>query len=133
MKSVNAIILNKEKKFLVIKRKDGIHGGKWAFPGGIVEKNETNEQALKREVKEETGLEITKIIKKIAIYHYPRENKSDTQGTSYLVSVKSTRVNINDEVEEFRWVSIEELEELDHIRGLEDEALKVISLLHNTL
>ena len=63
---VNAIIKSRDgSRFLAIKRKDGIHAGKWAFPGGVVEKGETAEDALKREVKEETGLDISRIIRKI--------------------------------------------------------------------
>ena len=60
MRVVNAIIKDNDK-FLIIKRKEGIHAGKWAFPGGIIEENESSEQALKREIKEELNLDIKKI------------------------------------------------------------------------
>src|SRR3989344_113324 len=106
-KVVNAIILNSsKKKVLIIKRKGGIHSNKWAFPGGIVEKNETSKQALAREVKEELGLNIKKIIKKIGDYEYFRENKEKTFGESYLVSVENLRIKINlMEISKFKWVT----------------------------
>ncbi len=126
---VNAIVKHpKENKFLTIKRKKGIHSGKWAFPGGIVETGESNEIALKRELKEETGLELLKIIKKISDYSYSRPEGRNTQGNSYLIEVKDERVSINEESSEYRWVTIEEFEELDHIEGLEEEIFNSIYL-----
>ena len=53
-----SVIIIKDGKVLLGKRK-GSHGaGTWAFPGGLIEKNEGFEQTCKREVKEETDLEI---------------------------------------------------------------------------
>jgi len=125
MRVVNAIILNKEK-FLVIKRKEGLHSGLWAFPGGIAEKGETDEQALSREIKEETGLQIKKIIRKIADYNYSGEDNTETKGSSYLVLVDNFDVQINNEVSEFKWVSLEELEQLNHVPYIEEEAMKAL-------
>jgi len=121
-KVVNGIILNKSK-FLIIKRKEGLHAGKWAFPGGILEKGETDKDALVREIKEETNLDIKKIGRKISTYNYKRENELVT-GNSYLIFVNSFDVKINNEIDDFRWVTIEELENLELAPGIEEEALK---------
>lgn len=52
-------IIIKEDKILLIKKVSGPYDGKLDLPGGTIEFGETPEQTLKRELKEETGLEIT--------------------------------------------------------------------------
>ncbi len=131
MDVVNAIIKSRDGiRFLAIKRKEGIHAGKWAFPGGIVEKGETAEDALKREVKEETGLDISRIIRKISDYEYSRggeEPVKKSRGQCFLVSIKNLKgaenVKISSEIADFRWVTPEEFESMGHIEGLDDEAM----------
>src|SRR4030067_2262609 len=54
---VGAIILDGEK-ILLEKRKNAPGKGKWSVPGGLVEHGEGVEQAVIREVKEETGLDV---------------------------------------------------------------------------
>ena len=130
MNVVNAIIKSKEgTKFLVIKRKEGIHAGKWAFPGGIVEKGETSEEALKREVKEEVGLDIEKIIRKISKYEYGRgeeELRKKSKGQCFLVAVKNENVKTSPEIADYKWVTLEEFESLEHIEGLDEEAMSAL-------
>ena len=56
-----AVILTRDDKVLLMKRK-GPHGpGTWTTPGGHMEFGETPEQCATREVKEEVGVEITAI------------------------------------------------------------------------
>ncbi|MDO6524215.1 8-oxo-dGTP diphosphatase MutT [Motilimonas sp. 1_MG-2023] len=51
------IIINPEQQVLISRRLDHQHqGGKWEFPGGKVEANETPEQALIRELQEEVNI-----------------------------------------------------------------------------
>ena len=60
MKRINAVyalLLNDEKnKVLMVCNKD--NNDSWTLPGGAVEDNETLEQAIIREVEEETGLTV---------------------------------------------------------------------------
>ena len=60
---VAAIIFDKEGRILVSQRSlnSNLYPGKWQVPGGKVEKGENCLDALKREVKEETDLEIISI------------------------------------------------------------------------
>lgn len=52
-------IIYKDGKILIAKRKaEGLLGGLWEFPGGKKEKSESLKQCLKREIKEETSIEV---------------------------------------------------------------------------
>lgn len=54
-----AVIRNQQGKILIDRRrKQGEMGGLWEFPGGKIESNETVEECIKREIKEELSLEI---------------------------------------------------------------------------
>ena len=118
---VNGIIFSKNR-ILIVKRREGIHAGKWAFPGGLVE-NESLFDALKREIREETGLEILNKKEYISDYCYERENGENTTGTCFLVYAKNEKVKINNEIEEFKWIKEEDLGMYNLIEGLEEEAL----------
>jgi len=52
---VDAIVRNQTDEILLIRRSDG---GTWDLPGGTVEPGETPSMALRREVREETGLDV---------------------------------------------------------------------------
>ncbi|WP_338603789.1 NUDIX hydrolase [Sulfolobus tengchongensis] len=56
--AVGCLVIS-DNKVLLVKRKNPPNTGLWAIPGGKVEYGETLEEALKREMKEETGLEVT--------------------------------------------------------------------------
>ncbi len=122
VKVVNGII-KRDDKFLVIKRRDNeIHGGKWAFPGGVVKNKEDDYEALKREIKEEVGLELVKVIKKISDYTYKRDNGKNTRGQSFFIEAKGN-VKTNEEVSDYKWVTLDEFQNLDHIEELDEELM----------
>lgn len=65
-----AVIQNKHGQILIAKRPEDSHqGGLWEFPGGKVEQNESVQQALSRELFEETGIKILDSEPLIRIHH----------------------------------------------------------------
>ncbi len=60
MITVVAALIKKDNKYLIARRSTGSEDvlGKWEFPGGKVEKNETEEHAIEREIKEEFEMDI---------------------------------------------------------------------------
>ncbi|ATU08525.1 NUDIX domain-containing protein [Methanohalophilus portucalensis] len=76
------IILN--RKIVLIKRKNEPYRGSFALPGGFVEIGETTEEAVKREVMEETGL-LIEILKLVGVYSDPsRDPRGHTVSVAYL-------------------------------------------------
>jgi len=54
-----AVIINDNDEIFISRRAADQHqGNKWEFPGGKVETNESVEDALRREIKEELGIEV---------------------------------------------------------------------------
>lgn len=53
--SVAGIVTNEQGEVLVVKRRDN---GEWQPPGGVLELDETIEDGLKREIREETGIRV---------------------------------------------------------------------------
>ncbi len=52
-------IIHKDDAILLVKKTRGPYTGRWDLPGGKMEHGETPVQALRRELKEETGCEVT--------------------------------------------------------------------------
>lgn len=63
MIKVVAALIEKDGKYLIARRSTGSQDvlGKWEFPGGKVEKDETEENAIEREIKEEFEMDIKAI------------------------------------------------------------------------
>jgi len=113
---VGTAILNEEGKLFITKRgkESKNERGKWEFPGGSVEFGETFEQAIKREVKEEHGIEI-EIIELLGICDHiiPNEHQHWVSPT-YICKIKKGIPQIiePDKCEDIGWFTIEEAEKL---------------------
>ncbi|MGZ7130466.1 MAG: NUDIX domain-containing protein [Halobacteriota archaeon] len=70
--TVDAVIV-KDGKIMLIKRKEEPFQGQYALPGGFVEYGETVEAALRREIREETGL-VVEVTSLVGIYSDPRRD-----------------------------------------------------------
>ncbi len=68
-----AVIRDQKGRVLLSRRHDHLHqGGLWEFPGGKLEPGETLQQALRREIREELGVELLEHRPLIAVtHHYP--------------------------------------------------------------
>jgi 8-oxo-dGTP diphosphatase len=63
-------VIKRENEYFLTKRLDDAHqGGKWEFPGGKVEVDETVHQALFRELKEEVAIDVLTCIELMQISH----------------------------------------------------------------
>ena len=67
------ILIRADGSFLLTSRPQGkVYAGYWEFPGGKLERDETVEQALKRELQEELGIEISSPqLWKVEMVDYP--------------------------------------------------------------
>lgn len=129
--AMKAIILNENNEVLIVQEssKDPTrsHIGKWDLPGGRLEFGEDPVEGLKREIKEEVGLEV-EIEKPVDIsYWMPKKNEEEWYIVALFMICKplSTEVKIsNFEHEAFKWSSLHDLEE-----GVLPEAKRVLGKL----
>lgn len=120
-------------RFLLTKRKSPKNEwNKWQFPGGELEFGEFIEEALKREIKEELGVEI-EVEKFIPKIFEIRRKKDNFHGLFfvYLCHLKNNnaRVVLNNDASEYGWFSIEQIKKLDGLVGLKEIAEEIDKLL----
>lgn len=116
-------LIHKKDQYLVTRRSalNDYMPFKWDIPGGFVESGETIENALIREVKEETGL-IVKVLSPLYIYSNLSQlpNKQVFQAI-YLCDFLDGTIILNpDEHDLFVWIDKAEISKLDTIAFLED-------------
>ena len=101
--SVEALIVM-DGALLFLRRNNQPAKGQWWFPGGRIRKGESLEEALRREVKEETGLEVSSY-KLINVYSrvFPERH---TIAIAYLCKCKKGKVKLNNEHSEYRLFQI---------------------------
>ncbi len=88
----------------------------WGIPGGKIERGESSEDALKREIREETDLEISDIrfvMNQDCIDSPEFIRPEHFILLNYLAKASSHDVTLNDEAEDFRWVSIDDALKLE--------------------
>lgn len=125
--SVVAVIRNSAGRYLVLKRRNDetAYPGMYTFPGGKIEGNDTVEETLIREVKEETGLQIKPGKFLLKDKSYLRSDGQTSKFFSYLCQVvnDSAPIDFGHDFTDARWVSAAELSLLPHV-GLEEEIQK---------
>jgi 8-oxo-dGTP diphosphatase len=109
--AVNAYLMN-EGKFLLLKRKQPPLI--WVPPGGRLNVDEDPIVGLKREIKEETHLEVEIICPANTWFGRWRENW--LLSIDYLVKRKSGKVCLSEEHSGYHWISLEELKNGDPIQ-----------------
>jgi len=104
---VAAGLILHEGRYLIAQRKVGVHlGGLWEFPGGKCEPGEALEDCLRRELREELGIEITTLVPFHIIRHeYPEKT---VELHFFHCSIRDGQAQALD-CEEIRWVAPEEL------------------------
>jgi len=119
--SVDAVVFGYESEtisVLLIKRKYEPFKGKWAIPGGFVLQNESLEEAVERELKEETGIEIDYLEQLYTFGNPQRDPRSRVVSVAYFGLIKPSAFKIfaSTDAEEVQWFTITALPDLsfDH-------------------
>ena len=129
-KIVVAAVILYRNKILLLQRstEERVFPNLWELPSGRRENLESSIQALKREVKEETGLNI-EIVHPINTFEYIiRKNKiiKDTTQINFLVKVKGyCKVKVSNEHQNFKWVQKKDLYKYKITKEIKDTILKL--------
>ena len=113
--NVVAAIIKKDNHFLIVQRSRKKYLGlKWEFPGGKVEANETFEEALLREIKEELNIEIS-LQNKITEEKY-KDEKIDIVLHYFFCSQVSGFIELH-EHEDLAWVEKKDFNNYEFAEG----------------
>ncbi|MFF2755459.1 NUDIX domain-containing protein [Psychrobacillus sp. NPDC058041] len=108
---VAGLIVNDRGEWLVVKKRYGGLHGRWSFPAGFVNKDETVDEAVLREVKEETGVDC-KVISMIGFRSGVIRNKISDNMAIFLLSPIEKDPIIQaqlSELYEVQWIHPDEL------------------------
>jgi 8-oxo-dGTP diphosphatase len=105
--TVDIVLLTTEprSRVMLIKRKGEPFVGKWAFPGGFVDENESLEAAAKRELMEETGLTVDRLEQLQTFGEPGRDPRGWTVSVVFFACVDPTKLRpvATDDAAEVDW------------------------------
>jgi 8-oxo-dGTP diphosphatase len=110
--SIKGIVVDSEKRILLSLEENG----KWEMLGGGLEHGEDYKSCLKREIKEETGLDITYIEPSPSYFlTSKREDRPEEYVANIIYKIELANLNFmpSDECQELRFFSLDEIKKLD--------------------
>ena len=126
---VGAVVFDAQGRLLMIQRGHDPGAGLWSIPGGRIEPGETDEQAVVRELLEETNLQV---MVGTLVGSVRREGPGGTviDIRDYAATVAAGTLCAGDDAADARWVTVAELARLEVTEGL-IEALTKWGVLGN--
>jgi 8-oxo-dGTP diphosphatase len=130
--AVSAAIV-RDDKILVVRRDRAPAHGLFSLPGGVVELGERLQQAVEREVAEETGMRIEPIA--LAGFREVVDRDADDRVQRHFVILcfaarwRAGEAILNEELSESRWVELAELARLPTTEGLPEIVAAAVDLL----
>ena len=112
MLQVTCAIIEKNGKILCAKRSEKMKLSlKWEFPGGKIEANENLEACLKREIREELGIEIN-ILEQLPSFKHSYSENFSIELFPFRCNNLTQEIHLT-EHKQIKWLSLEKLNELD--------------------
>jgi 8-oxo-dGTP diphosphatase len=103
--TTDCVVFDERGHVLLVRRKYEPFKGSYALPGGFVEVGETVEDGCRRELKEETGLEVG-ALRLIGVYSNPnRDPRGHTCSIAYLARIGRAEPRAGDDAAAAEWVA----------------------------
>jgi ADP-ribose pyrophosphatase YjhB (NUDIX family) len=114
---VGAVVFDAQGRLLMIQRGHDPGAGLWSIPGGRIEPGETDEQAVVRELLEETNLQV---MVGTLVGSVRREGPGGTviDIRDYTATVAAGTLRAGDDAADARWVDVADLAGLPLTSGL---------------
>jgi 8-oxo-dGTP diphosphatase len=121
---VCGLILNKKNEILIARRIKGPLSGKWEFPGGKLEQDESLEDCLERELKEELSITVN-VANLFSNYQYAYPTFSMNL-YCFTCSYNDEEIKLVDH-DDYAWVKYNELDKYSFVDGDEQLVEKIAS------
>ena len=126
--AVAGFIKNSNNEILIVKKAEGekVDGGLWTVPGGKIDPQERIIDGLKREIKEESGVDITD-------YQWIGEDVFESNGywfhgQHFLCNVDNNpQVILEKNLTDYKWISKEEIESFQFHPNIKRRLLEIFS------
>lgn len=107
--TASPLIIDEQNRILLVKRAIEPHFGKWDLPGGFLENGEGLIEGLRRETKEELGVEINPLeITTVFIDRYG-ENGFYTFNVFIKSEIKDKKIQLDEENSQYKWFGKDEI------------------------
>ena len=104
--AVKGFIINNGKLLLIKRRSNDVHfPGVWEIPGGRLTPGEDPYLGLKREIKEESGLEVT-VLLPLSINYFVRADGQTITAIVFVCKTNQENIVLSEEHTEYQWVSL---------------------------
>lgn len=116
-----------DNKFLILKRSENetAYPGKWTIPGGKAESGLGVIDNLKREIKEESNLDVEDSIIFLGDSEFIRPDGLHVFVLRFLCKAKKDNLKISDDFTDHAWITLDQLESFDLIDGVKKDFLSL--------